>query len=553
MSTPTIQEPKAVEVGTFTYVEQAIHTPQINQRKRKVSDGEEDIPRPAKRPSTQQLQIKEDEYSGISYTPGGTSPYSPFVPTPTSSTAMYGGIGLSRAPTQSSYHQQASPRQHMPQYSISSTASAPSIKAPSPHTPSWSPSFATVNKAARSPMTPAARPPQSPAKGANPPLIRTSTLQHSPSSSSSMPVAQATQAFNPYAMYPHKAQLKLNGDLDTMAEHWGMDEWDAKRRLVEFTRRQTGSTIHAEFKSIAPEDRTAQSICISCIWWEEKNECYVTSVDTIYLLESLVAVRFTVEEKNRIRRNLEGFRPLTVSKAKPESEEFFKVIMGFPNPKPRNIEKDVKVFPWKILGHALKKIIGKYSASYSSTAGALHSSTAATLHSSHPAALLTPVSSSYASTEHSEASNATHRTTSPRSASDTASASTYAPSLTSTALSPRMQQFKQSPALSSVSGPPDLRVTVPSMAPPYVSLPATHSYYPPQHTGHLAHSHPQLQQPMTAPVGRSSWDFNAFVNTSPATAIPTSSSQALNYSRSMGPSQDYIPVSYSMSHQTSGA
>jgi hypothetical protein len=83
-------------------------------------------------------------------------------------------------------------------------------------------------------------------------------------------------------------------------------------------------------------------------------------VDTIYLLESLVGVRFTVEEKNRIRRNLEGFRPLTVSKAKADSEDFFKVIMGFPAPKPRNIEKDVKVFPWKILSHALKKIIGKY-------------------------------------------------------------------------------------------------------------------------------------------------------------------------------------------------
>ena len=89
-------------------------------------------------------------------------------------------------------------------------------------------------------------------------------------------------------------------------------------------------------------------------------ECYVTSVDTIFLLESLVAVRFTVEEKNRIRRNLEGFKPQTVSKAKPEREEFFKIIMGFPNPKPRNIEKDVKVFPWKILALALKKIIGKY-------------------------------------------------------------------------------------------------------------------------------------------------------------------------------------------------
>jgi hypothetical protein len=34
--------------------------------------------------------------------------------------------------------------------------------------------------------------------------------------------------------------------------------------------------------------------------------------------------------------------------------------MGFPNPKPRNIEKDVKVFPWEVLGSALKKIIGKY-------------------------------------------------------------------------------------------------------------------------------------------------------------------------------------------------
>jgi len=77
----------------------------------------------------------------------------------------------------------------------------------------------------------------------------------------------------------------------------------------------------------------------------------------------LVGTGFTVEEKNRIRRNLEGFRPITVSKNKPGSEDFFKLIMGFPNPKPRNIEKDVKVFPWDVLGVALKKIIGKYVSS----------------------------------------------------------------------------------------------------------------------------------------------------------------------------------------------
>lgn len=99
---------------------------------------------------------------------------------------------------------------------------------------------------------------------------------------------------------------------------------------------------------------------VSCIYRADKNECFVTSVDAIYLLEALVGLRFSVEEKNRIRRNLEGFRPITVSKNKSGAEDFFKLVMSFPNPKPRNIEKDVKVFPWSIFGTALKKIIGKY-------------------------------------------------------------------------------------------------------------------------------------------------------------------------------------------------
>ena len=51
---------------------------------------------------------------------------------------------------------------------------------------------------------------------------------------------------------------------------------------------------------------------------------------------------------------------MTVSKSKVDAEPFFKLIMGFPNPKPRNIEKDVKVFPWKILAQALKKVMSKY-------------------------------------------------------------------------------------------------------------------------------------------------------------------------------------------------
>ncbi|KAI1453841.1 hypothetical protein F4805DRAFT_355129 [Annulohypoxylon moriforme] len=209
-----------------------------------------------------------------------------------------------------------------------------------------------------------------------PQLIRTSTLQASGSSGGGQ--------LNPYALYSTKAILEINGDLESMASGWTQEEWENRRRIVMFSKKQRGSTLTTSFKPVAANERPPNSICISCIYWAEKEECYVTSVDTISLLEQLVAApgRFTVEEKNRIRRNLEGFRPLTVSKAKTDSEEFFKVIMGFPAPKPRNIEKDVKVFPWKILGSALKKIISKYSASPSST-----------LPPGQGQALLTPVSS----------------------------------------------------------------------------------------------------------------------------------------------------------------
>ena len=235
---------------------------------------------------------------------------------------------------------------------------------PSPHSRSWSSS--THGALSRSPSVSAGPPTRrgntmAASSGMNNPrLVRTSQISQSPSPASTPSAAPPASNFNPYAMYPHKAQLKISGELDSMTQNWTPDERHVKRRLVQFWRSQTGSAITATFAPVAPEERKPNAICISCIWWEAKDQYYVTSVDTIFLLESLVAVRFTVEEKNRIRRNLEGFRPMTVSKGKSDSEDFFKLIMGFPNPKPRNIEKDVKVYSWKILTLALKKIIGKY-------------------------------------------------------------------------------------------------------------------------------------------------------------------------------------------------
>ncbi|KAI9492717.1 hypothetical protein BDB00DRAFT_764954 [Zychaea mexicana] len=162
-----------------------------------------------------------------------------------------------------------------------------------------------------------------------------------------------------------------------MTINWTPQEWQAGRRLVQFTRNTDGKTTdaghhhphHHHHPTQSRPSKTSSSLVVSCIYWRERNDYYITSVDCIYLLEGLIGVQFTVEEKNRIRRNLEGFRPLTVSKCKPDCADFFKLIMGFPNPKPRNIEKDVKVFAWKTLPHALRKIIRKYTPSYSSTMG----------------------------------------------------------------------------------------------------------------------------------------------------------------------------------------
>ncbi|KAK2806539.1 hypothetical protein FQN51_006505 [Onygenales sp. PD_10] len=514
------QGAQAVHVGVFTYD----HNPQSSaspiglSRKRRLSDASDETSRSTRSAPVKQLRIKEPTNSFAYSESLSGSPYSPYLPTPSTANAY---------PVQ--YHP-VSPRPSLRQYTGTPVASQPMIKASSPLASSWSPSFSTVNPSARSPglaMTPVSHTSgmPSPIKTMNPTLIRTSTMQHSLAGTTG-----PNQPFNPYAMYPSKAVLKLNGDLDSMAEKWTQEEQTSKRRLVHFTRRQNGSTIHADFKPVAPADRVPNSICISCIYWEGKKECYVTSVDTIYLLESLVGVRFTVEEKNRIRRNLEGFRPLTVSKAKPESEDFFKVIMGFPNPKPRNIEKDVKVFPWKILSHALKKIIGKYlttrtfqSASYSSTAGALP----------------TPINSNFTSTSASDAS-VDPRTASPRSLPESAPSSTYGASLATGHL-----RGHKSLDNSSMSGPVDLRLMVTNSSRHYASLPAPYPYQ--------SMNQPQLQQLQAVPVGRSSWDFGAFVNTSPATSTPT---QGLNYPRQQShivtSSQDFTaPPVYSFTHPTS--
>lgn len=154
--------------------------------------------------------------------------------------------------------------------------------------------------------------------------------------------------------------LELLTHLETLCRDWDESELKVGRRLVRFHKLQDGPILKVSCEAIKQEEYRESDIVVSCIYREEAHNCFVTSVDIIYLLEKLVDDKFIVEEKNRIRRNLEGLKPTTISKHRHGFERFFQRIMDFPDPKPRNIEKDLKVFEWTLLDQALEKILSKY-------------------------------------------------------------------------------------------------------------------------------------------------------------------------------------------------
>lgn len=161
-------------------------------------------------------------------------------------------------------------------------------------------------------------------------------------------------------IYAQTPILDLVTPLPPICVGWSPAEVSAGRRLVRFVKVQDGRRLIVSCEPITQEEYCESDTVISCIYREELDTCFVTSVDVIYLLECLTNGEFPVEEKNRIRRNLEGLRPTTVSKHKAGCGDFFQRIMEFPDPKPRNIEKDLKVFEWNVLGQALEKILSKY-------------------------------------------------------------------------------------------------------------------------------------------------------------------------------------------------
>lgn len=218
-----------------------------------------------------------------------------------------------------------------------------------------------------------------PEASAQPRLVRTSTLE-----AFRAPMAHsASGGYYQQQMKPPQARLKFAESLEAFGrpDRWSEEHLRAGRRVMYFFRKQQGAEVVLRFRVANADEvggggstRPQHSVAVSCILWQQQRQCFVTSVDTIMLLEHIIGYKFPTEEKNRIRRNLEHFKPITVKKPVPggpssqirsgekemDTTELFSTIMSFGAPKPRNIEKDIKVFQWRDLAKALQKIVSKY-------------------------------------------------------------------------------------------------------------------------------------------------------------------------------------------------
>ncbi|RIB04688.1 hypothetical protein C2G38_2048231 [Gigaspora rosea] len=145
----------------------------------------------------------------------------------------------------------------------------------------------------------------------------------------------------------NKVKLVIDGDIQSMAQNWSVKDFRNRRRLIQFIRRVEGDEIRVSFKPVKPDKRPKYGIFVSCIWWEAKDDYYITSVDCIYLLECLTGIRLTQDEKNRIRRNLEIFKPSTVGKKQKDSWNCViyainKILRKYMNSGPATIDNNLQ-------------------------------------------------------------------------------------------------------------------------------------------------------------------------------------------------------------------
>jgi hypothetical protein len=157
--------------------------------------------------------------------------------------------------------------------------------------------------------------------------------------------------------------LEFTHALQTLCENWTEEELEIGRRLARFTTIRKDNNFVLSCEVILQETYDPEDVVISCIYYKSTDEFYVTSVDILYLFENVADEALGTSEKTRLRRNIQSFSPTRVEKADEEYGELYTQIMKFPPPKPRTIEKKIKVFRWVQLEDILTKIASKYVSS----------------------------------------------------------------------------------------------------------------------------------------------------------------------------------------------
>lgn len=155
--------------------------------------------------------------------------------------------------------------------------------------------------------------------------------------------------------------LQFMTSLEDLCQSWDSDELRANRRLVKFTVLREGSRIMLHAERVSQQDYSPEDdIVISCIRHQESSSFHVTSVDILSLFQAICGQELSVKEKTRLRRNIQCFSPIRLSKTDCEFTSFYYTIMEMKNPKPRTIDKKLKVFNWLLLNDMLDKMLSKF-------------------------------------------------------------------------------------------------------------------------------------------------------------------------------------------------
>ncbi len=156
----------------------------------------------------------------------------------------------------------------------------------------------------------------------------------------------------------------IENDLDAATEEWSLKEETAGRRLVRFRRSVLGSNVRLTWETHPPTYLCGpKEVVISCMKLPELGGHFVTSFDIVKLAEYILNLDLNTDMKNRARRNMASISCNTLEKisateASPTND--FVAVMRFENPKPRSIEKSIKVYHWSLLPLCLTKILQRF-------------------------------------------------------------------------------------------------------------------------------------------------------------------------------------------------